>query len=642
MKKRIAALFLSLMLCLVCLTAAGEQTDVQAIQQAAQDGDPEAMNELGLLYYNGEGVEQNDTLAVYWWYAAANAGDADAMYNVGYMFANGRGTERNEKEMLRWWKEGAQHGNRLAAFAMGIICQRGVQGEKKNSEKARGYFMQAAQLRFQPELVLIYFDWEIPEAACFASVSRQAEGGSAAAMCDLGYLYFYGIGTEKNDALASYWWYAAAEAGVPMAMYNTAYMFMHGLGIGQNTQEAERWIREFAKAGRAGRAGEYQRIYTQQSANTAAAVPSAPKEPELKSVSFEGNAAETGRAAALTAVTNTAASELRMYAENGKLAQAWTDGYTDNGTVRTWRISYSFKGAGNRSLSFTAGNGKAESAPFSVSIRVSAPDTGTGGQAGVSQRRNIEIDAGQPEEMMRLLGLDELMDAAALGDLDAAYIIGWCFANGVGVEQDDERAFEWFLMLAEEGIPGAYLWVAEAYRNGKGVEQNDAEALRWYEAAAEEGDDDLKLRVGNFYYRGQMTPEDYSRALYWYLQSAEEGNVIAMGNAADIYNYGRGNVPQDVAKAFALYKQSAEAGNVTSMGNLGVCYINGRGTGKDTALGAYWITRAAEEGNATAMYNLGQLYEKGIGVQKSASAARSWYEKAAAAGNADAKKKLGQ
>ena len=111
-----------------------------------------------------------------------------------------------------------------------------------------------------------------------------------------------------------------------------------------------------------------------------------------------------------------------------------------------------------------------------------------------------------------------------------------------------------------------------------------------------------------------------------------------MGNAADIYNYGRGNVPQDVAKAFALYKQSAEAGNVTSMGNLGVCYINGRGTGKDTALGAYWITRAAEEGNATAMYNLGQLYEKGIGVQKSASAARSWYEKAAAAGNADVTK----
>ena len=45
-----------------------------------------------------------------------------------------------------------------------------------------------------------------------------------------------------------------------------------------------------------------------------------------------------------------------MYAENGGMVKKWSSGYTDNGNVRTWKLDYTFSGAGNRSITFKASN----------------------------------------------------------------------------------------------------------------------------------------------------------------------------------------------------------------------------------------------------------------------------------------------
>ena len=54
-------------------------------------GTPDAQNNLGVMYANGEGVPEDDAEAVRWYRLAADQGDADAQYNLGVMYANGEG-----------------------------------------------------------------------------------------------------------------------------------------------------------------------------------------------------------------------------------------------------------------------------------------------------------------------------------------------------------------------------------------------------------------------------------------------------------------------------------------------------------------------------------------------------------------------
>lgn len=516
--KRIIAFLLALTLALGLLGA--QAADAAALKAAANAGDTEAMYQLGQAYRDGDGAEQNYSLAAYWYQMAAEKGHAPAMYYTGVMFYYGYGMEQNYQEAMKWFKKSADSGYSEAQIYIGVCYMDGSGGLSKDEQKARDLFIRSMADPDAPGAMQYYFSWDMPAAECFDSVLQQAYGGSPAAMCDAGYMYYYGWGTQEDNVQAANMWYNAADRGVPLAMFAVAHMFCNGFGTAQNTEEVNRWIGNFVSSWGTGQASAYTRNYTAQ----------ATQEPTAKPIIYDNM--NTGSAQDSKRSVNTKAAEVPAV---------------------------------------------------------------------------MEIDPGRPRETLELYGIEALVWAANEGDLDAAYILGWCYWYGVGVAQDDEEAFAWFYTLAaDEGDPRAYIY------------------------------------VGNACYLGRGTQQDYAEALKWYLLAAEEGDNIAMGNAADIYNYGRGNVPQDLPRAFALYKQSAELGNVASMGNLGVCYINGRGTSKNTGEGVKWITKAAENGNAQAMYNMGQLYENGLGVKKNASTARSWYEKAAAAGNAEAKKKLGE
>ena len=59
-----------------------------------------------------------------------------------------------------------------------------------------------------------------------------------------------------------------------------------------------------------------------------------------------------------------------MY-NGSSLIKTWTSGYTDSGTTRTWKVTYAFSGAGNRTMTFkgAAANGTATAAK-SASVTV--------------------------------------------------------------------------------------------------------------------------------------------------------------------------------------------------------------------------------------------------------------------------------
>lgn len=87
---------------------------------AAEMNHPGAQNKLGFLYSIGQGVKQSDFEAFKWWQLAANQGDPDAQYNLGVMYRDGLGVEPDPEESMKWFREAASNGDPVS---LGIVAQ---------------------------------------------------------------------------------------------------------------------------------------------------------------------------------------------------------------------------------------------------------------------------------------------------------------------------------------------------------------------------------------------------------------------------------------------------------------------------------------------------------------------------------------
>ena len=65
--------------------------DLDDLRVRAKQGDANAQNNLGFMYAEGHGVQQDDVEAVRWYRLAVEQGNAQAQLNLGNMYMNGRG-----------------------------------------------------------------------------------------------------------------------------------------------------------------------------------------------------------------------------------------------------------------------------------------------------------------------------------------------------------------------------------------------------------------------------------------------------------------------------------------------------------------------------------------------------------------------
>ena len=78
---------------------------------SAVQGNESAQFNLGLMYYEGQGVPQDYKEALKWFRLSAKQGDADAQYNLGEMYKNGQGVPDDIKEAVKWFRLSAEQGN---------------------------------------------------------------------------------------------------------------------------------------------------------------------------------------------------------------------------------------------------------------------------------------------------------------------------------------------------------------------------------------------------------------------------------------------------------------------------------------------------------------------------------------------------
>ena len=98
----------------------------------AEQGDVTAQYNLGVIYENGVGTQQNYKTAVNWYTKAAEQDLQNAQYNLGYMYAHGKGVLENDKIALEWWKKAAERGDAEFQHRLAQIYKSGEDVEKSH------------------------------------------------------------------------------------------------------------------------------------------------------------------------------------------------------------------------------------------------------------------------------------------------------------------------------------------------------------------------------------------------------------------------------------------------------------------------------------------------------------------------------
>ena len=76
--------------------------------------------------------------------------------------------------------------------------------------------------------------------------------------------------------------------------------------------------------------------------------------------------------------------------------------------------------------------------------------------------------------------IQEIIKQAEQGDAEAQFQLGLAYCNGDGIEENHEKAFEWWTKAAEQEVPAAMYNLGIMYRDGDGVEQDLYNAMYWF------------------------------------------------------------------------------------------------------------------------------------------------------------------
>jgi uncharacterized protein len=117
---------------------------VNEVLKRAQAGDPNAQNELGLLYSEGRGLPQNYLEAKDWFKKAADQGHPDAQVNLGTLYFLGRGAPYSDYMALFWFQKAAEQRNALAFAKLGMMYERGRTVSKNLIEAHMWYNLSVA------------------------------------------------------------------------------------------------------------------------------------------------------------------------------------------------------------------------------------------------------------------------------------------------------------------------------------------------------------------------------------------------------------------------------------------------------------------------------------------------------------------
>jgi TPR repeat protein len=113
----------------------------------AKQGTSSAQHRVGLMYFYGQGVPEDEKQAVFWLRKAAEQGNVDAMFEMGNAFLLGNQAAKlvadPDREAALWYFQAASAGHAVAQYHLGLLFLAG-KGVVQSQKEAVTWFNKAA------------------------------------------------------------------------------------------------------------------------------------------------------------------------------------------------------------------------------------------------------------------------------------------------------------------------------------------------------------------------------------------------------------------------------------------------------------------------------------------------------------------
>lgn len=233
--------------------------------------------------------------------------------------------------------------------------------------------------------------------------------------------------------------------------------------------------------------------------------------------------------------------------------------------------------------------------------------------------------------------LPELNKARELGNSKAGLLLADYYLLEASDPEKMNQAKAIYQYFADKGDKDAQLKLGFLYDRGLGGESNNEMAAHWYTSAANQGQPIAQYLLGQLYQLGRIdNVPNYDEAKKWYEMAKEKFNpaAVALGFIYD-------TVDDNYSSAAQNFQLAAENGDPIGAFNLGLMYEYGKGMAVDNLKAREWYTKAADKNYASAITQLANLYFHGQLESGSDQQALELYKKAANLNDAAAMYQLG-
>ena len=527
----------------------------------------------------------------------------------------------------------------------------------------------------------------------FAKLEVRSEIGDMIAQFDLGQMYQYAIGVEKNTEEAVKYYKLAAEQGSLPAEYNLGIIYLHGDDdVTPNYKLALHWLTDAAFKGNDYAQFVLARIYengyfdadgkevikaNREQAlamyNIAAANRYGPAQYRLAEILVrekQTDLSERGKRKRNQLIKDLYARALKNHEKRAELPLAYYNAMSKKADKQqlAYEVADKLANDGNKEASLLLGlmydRGIVVGKSSDSAVRwyqqsgenpVSAFILGTYSASGDGLSKDTEkahdllekaVASNFSYANLNLAVLNKQNDLEFLDYLNTALsqsnsTAGLLLADYYLSESDDKAqlqdARKIYEQFAKQGDKDAQLKLGFLYEKGIGGKVNYAKAKDWYSEAAHQNQAQAQFLLARLYHLGKIGKSpDIQLAKKWYKKARKDfpRAAVALGFIYD-------TIDENYHQAITNYKFAHKRKETIGSFNLGLIYERGEGCAVDYKKARELYFEGASAGHKESMAQLGGLFLNGYGGGLDYREAYKWYNKAAELGDRGAMYQLG-
>ncbi|KAK8840395.1 hypothetical protein M9Y10_030956 [Tritrichomonas musculus] len=473
-------------------------------EKAIQMNNSDSMVNLASLYFNGQGVKQDNNRTLYYLESAAKLNNHKALNNLGTFYLDGIIVEQNYLKAFNYFERSSKFNNVCAYLNLGFCYLNGF-GVNKDYLKAKKYYEKAASYK---------------NSKAFAYLAN---------------LYADGLGVEKNYEKAIYYYQLAInQDNNPIALNNLGDFYRKGFGVKQDFLKAKELYEKAVKLGNSTSMNNLGSLYKY-------------------GLGVDQDYSLAKKYYELGTKCNNSDSYLNLGAIY----------YLEKNYVKS--KEYIEKAANMNNLNANLFLGYFYFRGFGVDqdfVKARKYFESSSDDPALLYLATIYCNGlGTPKDGLKAKYYYEILAKREnpLGFL----FLGIMYCKGIGVEQDYLKAKNYYESAAKLKNSNAMINLGDLYRNGYGVNKDYSKAKEYYELAARSYNSHAFVNLGHLYRKGYFVEKDIKTAIHYYEFASYQKNPISFFHLADLYSTGD-SIPVNLNKAIYYFSKNIEIPYQTS------------------------------------------------------------------------------